>query len=76
MRFLGQRLSADLGDSAPLASDVFLVAPIVNFVWTFGEVRPVAATGQSPVHLGWLIRSSVGHAILGAKEPADDWPTR
>ncbi len=42
-------------------------------VW---EVRPVAATGQSPVHLGWLIRSSVGHAILGAKEPADNRPTR
>ncbi len=36
VRFLGERLSADLGVFAPLSDeDVFVVAPIVNFVWTF-----------------------------------------
>jgi hypothetical protein len=35
VRFLGDRLSADLGVFTPLSTDVFLVAPIVNFVWTF-----------------------------------------
>jgi len=38
VRFLGERLSADLGVFAPLSSeDVFVLAPIVNFVWTFGK---------------------------------------
>lgn len=37
VRFLGERLSADLGVFAPLTGeDVFVLAPIVNFVWTFG----------------------------------------
>ena len=39
IRFLGERLSADLGVFAPISrdDDVFLLAPIVNFVWTFGR---------------------------------------
>jgi hypothetical protein len=38
VRFLGDRLSADLGVLAPLSGEsVFVLAPIVNFVWTFGK---------------------------------------
>lgn len=38
VRFLGERLSADLGVFAPITGeDVFVLAPIVNFVWTFGR---------------------------------------
>ena len=38
VRFLGERLSADLGVFAPVTSeDTFVMAPIVNFVWTFGR---------------------------------------
>jgi hypothetical protein len=38
VRFLGERLSADLGFFAPLTGGDFTVlAPIVNFVWTFGK---------------------------------------
>jgi hypothetical protein len=38
VRFLGERLSADLGVFAPITGeDVFALAPIVNFVWTFGR---------------------------------------
>ena len=36
VRFLGDRLSADLGVFAPLGVDGFVVVPIVNFVWSFG----------------------------------------
>jgi hypothetical protein len=35
---LGERLSADLGIMAPIVSDdTFVLAPIINFVWTFGK---------------------------------------
>jgi hypothetical protein len=45
VRFLGERLSADLGVFAPVTSeDVFVLAPIVNFVWTFGR----SATASRP----------------------------
>jgi hypothetical protein len=38
VRFLGERLSADLGVLAPVTGeDTFVLAPIVNFVWTFGR---------------------------------------
>ncbi|HUE87146.1 MAG TPA: hypothetical protein VMO26_13810 [Vicinamibacterales bacterium] len=38
VRFIGERLSADLGLFAPVTSeDVFVLAPIVNFVWSFGK---------------------------------------
>lgn len=39
VRFLGERLSADLGVFAPISGEegVFVLAPIVNFVWTFGK---------------------------------------
>jgi hypothetical protein len=38
VRFLGERLSADLGVFAPVTVEEDLVlAPIVNFVWTFGR---------------------------------------
>jgi hypothetical protein len=38
VRFLGERLSADLGVFAPVAAGDFTVlAPVVNFVWTFGK---------------------------------------
>jgi hypothetical protein len=38
IRFLGERLSADLGVFTPVTADEgFIVAPIVNFVWTFGR---------------------------------------
>jgi hypothetical protein len=38
VRFLGDRLSADLGVFAPLTGEgTFVLAPIVNFVWTFGR---------------------------------------
>ncbi len=35
VRFMGQRLSADLGLATPLGVDTFFVFPMVNFVWTF-----------------------------------------
>lgn len=37
VRFLGDRLSADLGVFAPVAAEEFFLGPIVNFVWTFGK---------------------------------------
>jgi hypothetical protein len=37
VRFLGERLSADLGAAIPLGLDEFILVPVVNFVWTFGE---------------------------------------
>lgn len=36
VRFIGERLSADVGAFAPLAAGGTFVAPVVNFVWTFG----------------------------------------
>ncbi len=35
VRFMGQRLSADLGLATPLGLDEFFVFPMVNFVWKF-----------------------------------------
>ncbi len=35
VRFIGQRLSADLGLATPLGIDEFFVFPMVNFVWSF-----------------------------------------
>ena len=35
-RFLGDRLSADLGVFAPLGTEDVFVGPIVNFTWRFG----------------------------------------
>ena len=35
VRFMGQRLSADLGLATPLGIDEFFVFPMVNFVWQF-----------------------------------------
>ena len=37
VRFLGERLSADLGLFIPISGEGFVAAPIVNFVWTFGR---------------------------------------
>ena len=37
VRFLGERLSADLGLAIPLGVDQFIAVPVVNFVWTFGR---------------------------------------
>lgn len=37
VRFLGERLSADLGLAVPLGVDEFVAVPVVNFVWTFGR---------------------------------------
>lgn len=37
LRFLGERLSADLGLVVPIGSDTFFVFPMVNFVWQFGR---------------------------------------
>jgi hypothetical protein len=37
VRFLGERLSADLGVFAPLSGEFTILAPIVNFVWSFGK---------------------------------------
>jgi hypothetical protein len=37
IRFLGERLSADLGLAIPLGVDEFIAVPVVNFVWTFGR---------------------------------------
>ena len=34
-RFLGERLSADVGVFAPIVGDTALAAPVVNFVWKF-----------------------------------------
>lgn len=39
VRFIGDRLSADLGLVAPLGVDETFVFPMVNFVWTFGSDR-------------------------------------
>ncbi len=35
VRFMGRRLSADLGLATPLGADEFFVFPMVNFVWAF-----------------------------------------
>ena len=35
VRFMGERLSADLGLATPLGMDEFFVFPMVNFVWKF-----------------------------------------
>ena len=35
LRFIGDRLSADLGLVVPITEDEFFAFPIVNFVWTF-----------------------------------------
>jgi hypothetical protein len=37
VRFLGERLSADLGVFAPLSAEFTVLAPVVNFVWSFGK---------------------------------------
>lgn len=37
VRFIGERLSADLGAAIPLGVDEIIVVPVVNFVWTFGR---------------------------------------
>lgn len=37
VRFLGDRLSADLGVFAPLIGEGFLLLPVINFVWKFGS---------------------------------------
>jgi hypothetical protein len=37
VRFLGDRLSADLGLAVPIGADGFIALPVVNFVWTFGR---------------------------------------
>jgi hypothetical protein len=39
VRFLGDHLSADLALVAPVGADEFVVGPLVNFVWTFGQGR-------------------------------------
>ena len=35
VRFLGERLSADLGLAVPLGAGEAFVFPVVNFVWKF-----------------------------------------
>jgi hypothetical protein len=35
VRFLGERLSADVGIFAPIVGDTTVAAPVVNFVWKF-----------------------------------------
>lgn len=35
VRFIGDRLSADLGLVVPITDDGFFAFPIVNFVWAF-----------------------------------------
>ena len=35
VRFLGERLSADVGIFAPIVADTTIAAPVVNFVWKF-----------------------------------------
>lgn len=37
VRFLGKRLSADLGGFAPIGVGGFVLAPVVNFAWKFGR---------------------------------------
>jgi energy-converting hydrogenase Eha subunit B len=37
VRFIGDRLSADLGVFVPIGLDEVILLPVVNFVWTFGE---------------------------------------
>lgn len=39
VRFIGDHLSADLGLAAPIGVDALIVAPMVNFMWTFGSDR-------------------------------------
>lgn len=39
VRFIGDRLSADLALAAPLGTDGLSVWPVVNFVWTFERIR-------------------------------------
>lgn len=36
VRFLGDRLSADVGLVSPLTAGVFVAAPMINFVWKMG----------------------------------------
>lgn len=35
VRFLGERLTADLGMATPLGVDGFVAVPVINFVWKF-----------------------------------------
>lgn len=37
VRFLGERLSADLALAMPIGADDFIVFPVVNFVYVFGK---------------------------------------
>jgi hypothetical protein len=37
VRFLGERLTADFGFFSPLSAEELFVAPVINFVWTFGQ---------------------------------------
>jgi hypothetical protein len=37
VRFIGDRLSADLGLAVPIASGEVIAFPVVNFVWRFGK---------------------------------------
>jgi hypothetical protein len=37
VRFLGERLSADLELVVPLGAGVIVAVPMVNFVWQFGR---------------------------------------
>jgi hypothetical protein len=37
VRFLGDRLSADLGLAGPVGADSVFLFPMVNFVWRFGD---------------------------------------
>ena len=39
VRFIGDRLSADVGLVAPLGVDGFIVFPVANFVYNFGSAR-------------------------------------
>ncbi len=47
VRFLGDRLSADLGLASPIGEDHLIVFPVVNFVWRFGD----SADGPPPPSL-------------------------
>lgn len=47
VRFLGDRLSADLGLASPIGEDHLIVFPMVNFVWRFGR----SADGPPPPSL-------------------------
>jgi len=35
VRFIGDRLSADVGLAVPIVDDGFFAFPVVNFVWAF-----------------------------------------